>query len=303
VKLRRVFPLIIAFVFVPSALILTVGVLILVFGSAARDYLFGGLILALVATTVIGTAATLAVLYRAARLARLQTDFVNKVSHDLRTPLTSIRMFVETLQMGRLRDDPAREAEALAIISEEVARLSSLINRLLDWARMESKGRSYTFEKCDVGSLVDEALSALEPQLLHQPAEVTRDIPKDLPRVWVDRDALGDALLNLLQNAHKYTGPEKKITVSARLAGPTVLLTISDNGPGITAPDQKRIFEKFYRAKDPLDRTIEGSGLGLSMVKHIVKAHGGKVTVSSEPGHGAAFTIALPAESTEGRAA
>ncbi|HEX9289093.1 MAG TPA: HAMP domain-containing sensor histidine kinase, partial [Anaeromyxobacteraceae bacterium] len=225
------------------------------------------------------------------------------VSHDLRTPLTSIRMFVETLQMGRLRDDPAREAEALAIISEEVARLSSLINRLLDWARMESKGRSYTFEKCDVGSLVDEALSALEPQLLHQPAEVTRDIPKDLPRVWVDRDALGDALLNLLQNAHKYTGPEKKITVSARLAGPTVLLTISDNGPGITAPDQKRIFEKFYRAKDPLDRTIEGSGLGLSMVKHIVKAHGGKVTVSSEPGHGAAFTIALPAESTEGRAA
>ncbi|OFX24147.1 MAG: two-component sensor histidine kinase [Anaeromyxobacter sp. RBG_16_69_14] len=301
-KLRRVFPLIIAFVFLPAALMLTVGILILVFGSAARDYLFGSLIVALVATTVIGTAATLAVLYREARISRLQTDFVNKVSHDLRTPLTSIRMFVETLQMGRLRDDPAREREAFEIITDEVARLSSLINRLLDWARMESGKRSYNFEPCEVGALVDSALSAFEPQLLHDDADVVRDVPPGLPRVRGDVAALGDALLNLLQNAHKYTGPEKKITVSARTQGPTVLVTVSDNGPGIAGADQKRIFDKFYRAKDPLDRTIEGSGLGLSMVKHIVEAHKGTVTVASQPGHGAAFTIALPAATQERRA-
>ena len=294
-KLRRVLPLMIGFVFVPAALMLSVGILILVFGSAARDYVFGTLILALVATTVIGTAATLGVIYRESRLAKLQTDFVNKVSHDLRTPLTSIRMFVETLQMGRLQD-PARQEEALAIISEEVARLSDLINRLLDWARMESGKRSYRLEPCEVGGIVDDALSALGPQLLHQPADVKREVPPGLPRVRVDRAALGDALLNLLHNAYKYTGPDKKIVVSARAADGTVFVTVSDNGPGITGPDQKRIFEKFYRAKDPLDRTIEGSGLGLSMVKHIVKAHGGKVSVSSQPGHGAAFTIALPAE-------
>ena len=296
-KLRRVLPLIIGFVLVPAALMLSVGILILVFGSAARDYVFGTLILALVGTTVIGTAATLGVIYRESRLAKLQSDFVNKVSHDLRTPLTSIRMFVETLQMGRLQD-PARQAEALDIISDEVARLSDLINRLLDWARMESGRRSYRLEACEVGGIVDDALSALEPQLLHQPADVRREIAPGLPRVRVDREALGDALLNLLHNAYKYTGPEKKIAVSARAENGAVLITVADNGPGITAPDQKRIFEKFYRAKDPLDRTIEGSGLGLSMVKHIVKAHGGKVSVSSQPGHGAAFTIALPAAET-----
>jgi len=299
VKLRRVFPLIIAFVLVPAALMLTVGILILVFGSAARDFLFGTLIVALVATTVLGTAATLAVLNREARLAKLQTDFVNKVSHDLRTPLTSIRMFVETLQMGRLRDDPARQGEALAIIAEEVARLSTLISRLLDWARMEAGRRTYSFEACDVEAVVEEALSALDAQLLHHPAEVIRDVPDGLPRVRADRGAVGDALLNLLQNAHKYTGPDKKITVSARTAGPNVLLTVTDNGPGIPVPDQKRIFEKFYRAKDPLFRSIEGSGLGLSIVKHIAQAHGGSVTVQSQPGHGAAFTIALPAAQEE----
>jgi two-component system phosphate regulon sensor histidine kinase PhoR len=294
-KMRRVLPLIIAFIFVPAALLLSVGILILVFGSAARDYVFGILILALVATTIIGSIATVGVLYRESRLAKLQTDFVNKVSHDLRTPLTSIRMFVETLQMGRMQD-PARQAEALEIISLEVARLSDLIDRLLDWARMESGRRSYQLEPCEVGPILDEAIAALEPLLLHHPAEVRREVAPGLPKVRVDRAALVDALVNLLHNAYKYTGPDKKIAVTARAGAGAVLLTVADNGPGITAPDQKRIFDKFYRAKDPLDRSIEGSGLGLSMVKHIVSAHGGKVSVSSQPGQGAAFTIALPVE-------
>jgi two-component system phosphate regulon sensor histidine kinase PhoR len=295
VKLRRVYPLVIGFVFLPAAALLTVGILILVYGSVARDYLFGTLIVALVATTIIGTAATLAVLYREAKVARLQTDFVNKVSHDLRTPLTSIRMFVETLQLGRLEKDPARQREALEIIADETARLSSLINRLLDWARMESGRRSYRLERQPLEPIVNLALQALEPQLLARPAEVTSRVAPVLPAIHADAPALSEAILDLLVNALKYTGADKKIALEARSSGATVYITVSDNGPGIPFPEQKRIFRKFYRARDPLHRTIEGSGLGLAMVKHIVNGHGGQVSVSSELGHGATFTIALPA--------
>jgi len=293
VKLRRVYPLIIGFVVVPAAMMLTVGILILVFGRQKQDYVFGTLILALVGTTIIGTVATLVILYREAYLTRLQTDFVNKVSHDLRTPLTSIRMFVETLQLGRL-EDPARREEALAIISSETERLSALITRLLDWARMESGKRSFDLRRQPVGPIVDDALRAVEPQRLQTGAKVIRTLAPGLPQIYVDRDALSGVLVDLLQNAFKYTGPEKRISILARAAGPSVEIVVEDNGPGIPGSDQKRIFDKFYRGKDPLDRTIEGSGLGLSMVKHILKAHGGKVSVRSELGKGAAFTVLLP---------
>ena len=292
-KLSRILGIIIGFVFVPAAALLAIGILILVFGSRGRAFVFGWLVVAMVATTVIGGIFAIVSVRREARLARLQTDFVNKVSHDLRTPLTSIRMFVETLQLGRIQD-PARQAEALEIISEETARLSGLINRLLDWARMESGRRSYDLRREPLGAVLDAALDAFAPQLIAAPAEIRREIAPDLPAVFADRQALVEALLNLLNNAHKYTGPDKRITIAARRAGPTVFVSVTDNGPGIPKREHKRIFKKFYRAKDPLQRVIEGTGLGLSMVKHIVEGHGGKIGVTSEVGHGATFTIALP---------
>ncbi len=294
-KLRHVLLLIIGFVFLPAALLLAVGILILVYGSVPRDYVFGVLILTFVGTTLVGAILTTVVLYRFARVARLQTDFVNKVSHELRTPLTSIRMFVETLQLGRLQD-PDRQREALEIVADETARLSGLISRLLDWARMESGRRTYQLTRQPVAPIVDLALQALEPQLLQQPAEVVREVAPNLPPVLADRDALAEAILNLLNNALKYTGAAKRIVIGAvPLGDAAVSIRVSDNGPGIPWREQKRIFQKFYRARDPLSRTIEGTGLGLAMVKHIVGAHGGKITVRSEVGQGASFTIWLPA--------
>lgn len=292
-KLRRVYPLIIGFVVVPAALMLTLGILILVFGSQPRDIVFGVLLLALVVTTILGTIAAMVTLYREAYLSRLQTDFVNKVSHDLRTPLTSIRLFVETLQMGRL-PEPERQREALDIIASETDRLSVLINRLLDWARMESGKRAYDTDVLDVGPVVDEALKAVEPLRVQTRATLVRDVKPGLPPLRGDREALVDALVDLLQNAFKYTGPDKRIEISADRTGPAVRLRVTDNGPGIPGADQPRIFDKFYRGKDPLQRSIEGSGLGLAMVKHIVEAHQGTVSVESELGKGATFTILLP---------
>jgi two-component system phosphate regulon sensor histidine kinase PhoR len=294
VKLSRILGLIIGFVFVPAAALLTVGILILVFGSQLRDFLFGWLVVAMVLTTVIGGIAAIVVLRREARLARLQTDFVNKVSHDLRTPLTSIRMFVETLQLGRLTD-PVRQQEALEIIAEETERLSGLINRLLDWARMESGRRSYDLRPELLRPIVDAAVAALAPQLLSQPGEVKVTIADNLPRVRADRAALVEALLNVLSNAVKYTGADKRITVDVMTDGHAVRISVKDNGPGIARHDLKRVFDRFYRARDPLHRIIEGSGLGLAMVKHIVNGHGGIIEVESELEKGTTFTVTLPA--------
>jgi two-component system phosphate regulon sensor histidine kinase PhoR len=295
VKLSRILGLIIGFVFVPAAALLAIGILILVFGSQVRDYLFGWLVVALVATTVIGGIAAIIVVRREARLAKLQTDFVNKVSHDLRTPLTSIRMFVETLQLGRLREDPARQQEALEIIAEETERLSMHINRLLDWARMESGRRTFDIRAEAVRPIVDAAVAGLGSRLLHAPATIEVRVPSDLPRILADRAALVEALIDVLGNAHKYTGDDKRIAVEAVRAGPTVRIAVTDNGPGIAKHDLKRVFDRFYRGRDPLDRIIEGSGLGLAMVKHIVTANGGKVEVESELGKGTTFTLVLPA--------
>ncbi|HET6437292.1 MAG TPA: ATP-binding protein [Anaeromyxobacter sp.] len=293
-RFKHVLLPIIGFVFLPAALLLAVGILILVYGRVPRDYVFGILVLTFVGTTLAGSILTTVVLYREARVAKLQTDFVNKVSHELRTPLTSIRMFVETLQLGRI-PDAERQREALEIVADETARLSGLITRLLDWARMESGRRTYQLSRQPLAPIVDQALSALAPQLLHQPAEILREVAAVLPPVLADREALAEALLNLLNNALKYTGPSKRIGVSVSSGGAGVWLKVSDNGPGIAGREQKRIFQKFYRARDPLSRSIDGTGLGLAMVKHIVEAHRGRITVRSAVGQGATFSIWLPA--------
>jgi two-component system phosphate regulon sensor histidine kinase PhoR len=297
---KRIAFLVSGFVAVPTVVLVSVGILVLVFGKAAKDYVFGSLILGLSVTMIAGIIATFAYLRRGATLSRLQTDFVNKVSHDLRTPLTSIRMFVDTLQMGRIKD-PAKIQECLDVLATETARLSAMIDRLLGWARMEAGKRSYQTEREKTSDLVDAALVAFQAQRLQGPAvDMKRDVEEGLPAVDVDLAAMSEAILNLLHNAYKFTGDDKQIALQARASPGGVEIDITDNGPGIPAREHKRIFEKFYRVQTGATASIEGSGLGLAIVQHIVQAHGGAVSVHSEVGKGTTFRIWLPSAVPEG---
>ncbi|XXF79388.1 ATP-binding protein [Myxococcaceae bacterium GXIMD 01537] len=245
-------------------------------------------------TLTFGVVYTGRVLYREARLSRMKTDFISLVSHELRTPLTSIRMFIETLSLGRVQE-PAQMQEVLQLLLRETERLSSLIDRVLDWARIESGRKVYQRTTLPATELVDAALAAFRAQRLDGgQVDLKVDVPAQLPEVDGDREALAGALLNLLQNAYKYTGADKRITLSAQVRGKWVDLSVEDNGMGIAPRERKRIFERFYRVDNLLTRKTEGSGLGLAIAKRIVEAHGGRIAVHSEPGKGSRFTLQLP---------
>ena len=296
-KLRRLMTLVAIFALGPSALLITIGVLILVFGHATKDVVFGVMTLSLTVTLLGGVALTIVYVRRETSVAQLQTEFVSKVSHDLRTPLTSIRLFVETLQAGRLQD-PEKIKQALDILGTETKRLSEMVERLLGWARMEAGRREYHLTVQKPADIVETALRAFEPRLLTydpQKIRLEKQIADDLPTVDADPAAMSEALLNLLQNAFLYTADDKHIVVQAARRGAFLAISVSDNGPGIPKHEQRRIFEKFYRLTLP-EKPFHppGTGLGLSIVHHIVAAHDGTVTVDSEPGHGATFTVHLP---------
>jgi two-component system phosphate regulon sensor histidine kinase PhoR len=243
---------------------------------------------------ITGVVLVLVFVRREANLSELQADFVSKVSHELRTPLTAIRLFAETLE--REDTDPATRAKCSALLVAESERLSKLIERLLDWGRMEAGRKIYELKVEDVSAIVQDALRAFAPQADLLPSgKLVVDIATELPAVEVDRLAMIDSIVNLLSNAHKYGGdpPVVHLSVSSDPKG-EVSIAVRDNGEGIPRPEHRRIFEKFYRIDDRLSRKKEGSGLGLAIVNHVARAHRARVIVDSTQGRGSTFTIVLP---------
>ncbi len=279
-------------VIVPAGTLLALGILMLVFWQVPELTIVSGVLtLALVCMLVTGSVLALVFLRREATLSKLQTDFVSKVSHELRTPLTSIRMFVEMLQNT---DDPEQVRLCHDVLQKETARLSERIERLLDWGRMEAGRRIYDKRPEPVDAVVRRSLEAFDTATIGRELAVHVEVAPDLPRVLVDREAMTDALVNLLSNAYKYTGEDKQITLRATADHRAVRISVIDNGIGIPAREHRRIFQKFYRADDRLSREVEGSGLGLAIVRHIALAHGGRVELESRRGEGSTFTIVLP---------
>jgi two-component system phosphate regulon sensor histidine kinase PhoR len=295
---RRIVLLLVSLVVVPSSLLLALGVVLLFMGEAAANVLMGILVLALSGAAVTGVVLVWVFVRREANLSRLQSDFVSKVSHELRTPLTSIRLFAETLALRR--GDQTAQDKCVEGLARESTRLQELIDRLLDWGRMESGGREFVLRDTDLRSIVAAALEAFEPVRERRHVELAITLPPESLLVYADRGAMTDALLNLLTNAYKYGGDPPRIEVAFELRAKEACVTVRDNGRGIPATEHKRIFQKFYRVDDRLSREREGSGLGLAIVKHVMKAHHGHVELVSDDGKGSAFSLVLPALLTHG---
>lgn len=295
---RRIVQLLVYLIIIPTVLILAIGIIQL-FLEASINLVFGILSVSFVAVVATGIILVLVFVRREANLSELQADFVSKVSHELRTPLTAIRLFAETIQ--RAGDDEATRNKCTSLLVAESERLSSLIERLLDWGRMESGGKIYDLRLERVQDIIDDAVRAYAPRRhIGQDIELSVIVDPELPNVIVDRPAFVDAIVNLVSNAHKYGGtpPIVHLKASATAKG-EVKIAVTDNGEGIPAPEHRRIFEKFYRIDDRLSRTKEGSGLGLALVKHVARAHGARVIVDSDAGKGSTFTIVLPKADTK----
>jgi signal transduction histidine kinase len=238
---------------------------------------------------------------RELRLSKLKSDFVANVSHELKTPLALIRLFSETLELGRVPSEE-RKLQYYRVIHKESRRLTQLINNILDFSRIEAGRREYHFQRVDLARLVEEALDAYRFQLEQQGFTLVVDLHDDLPPLEVDPEALGQALLNIVSNAVKYSADQKHIEVRLRRDGARALIEVTDRGIGIAKAEQAKVFEKFYRAEDSLVHETRGSGLGLSLVRHIMEAHGGAVELQSAPGKGSTFTLVLPLSGPAGRA-
>lgn len=231
---------------------------------------------------------------RQMRLSQMKTDFVSNVSHELRTPLASIRVFGEFLKMGRVSGEE-KIREYGEYIETESRRLTQLVNNILDFSRIESGRKTYDFNETDAVALVHQTLKTFDIQLKQRGFSVNVKEPEAvLPAVFVDSEAIAQALINLLDNAVKYSADAHEIEIRLGCTDGFVQIAVRDYGIGLGREDQQKVFEKFYRVCTGLVHESRGSGLGLSLVKHIVEAHKGRVTLESEPGRGSTFTIHLP---------
>ncbi|MBI4902660.1 MAG: hypothetical protein HY820_03445 [Acidobacteria bacterium] len=255
------------------------------------------LLVTMFAFTLLGALFAGVLLLRDARreqaLAGLRTQFIAGVSHELRTPLTALRIFIESMKMTPDLD-PATRAEYLDTMLHETERLSRLVNNVLEFSRIERQTKTYTLAPIALRAVIESLLATAGPMLERAGFTLKADLQDSPPLIHADRDALEQALLNLITNAMKYSGRSREIHIKVAADGPHAAIVVRDFGIGIPRNQQDRIFESFYRIPSTENKNIQGAGLGLTLVKHVMEGHGGAVTVESEPGRGSAFRLLIP---------
>jgi signal transduction histidine kinase len=230
---------------------------------------------------------------RDVRMTEVRSQFVASVSHELKTPLTAIRMFAETLAMGRSRDERTK-SEYLETIVNESERLARLVDNVLDFSKIEQGKKIYRLRPTRLDEVAGSAMRALQFPLAQQGFQLHLTVQEDLPELQADPDAIQQAILNLLTNAMKYSGDAREIDLRLCARNGDAVIEVADRGLGLAPEEQKRVFEKFYRAPSHESRLIAGTGLGLTLVAHIANAHGGRVEVESALGAGSTFCLVIP---------
>lgn len=242
---------------------------------------------------IFGSILTVRTVSRELELARMKSDFVSTISHEFKSPLTSIRQLAEMLQSGRIPSEKRRQ-KYYDVLVEQSERLSLLTENVLSFARMEEGKKDFKFESVDIGVLLEDIVSAIQDRVSHENFKMELKVKGPLPAITADGSALTQAINNLIDNAIKYSGETKEAKVQASVEENDLIIAVEDFGIGIRSEEIDKVFDRFYRGGDELTRTVKGSGLGLTLVKQIVEAHKGTVFVKSEPGQGSTFTIKLP---------
>jgi signal transduction histidine kinase len=258
-------------------------------------YLWTGLLIT--AGIVLLSIITAGYLNRQIRQSRLKNDLIATVSHELKTPLSSMRLFVDTLleeHADREEGNKTHTRDYLRLIHKENLRLSRLIDDFLTFSRMERGKQPFVMRPCRIETLVHPALEAVRKKLETSDFEITTEIAPDLPLIQADGDFMLTVLINLIENAYKYSGDSKKIRISAYRRDRHLCIEVQDWGIGVSRRHHKKIFNRFYRVDQSLSRETDGCGLGLNIVSFIVKAHSGKIEVASELNQGSLFRVRLP---------
>ena len=278
----------------PWRLVVTQSALDNLKNAALRNNIFHGILLAIVvALMCLGAFMIARDIARESEITRQKSEFVHNISHELKTPLTLIRLFGETLKDKKNLSSEDKQ-QAYDIITRESERLSYMINNVLDFSRIEMGRRKFNFKTGDLAQTVAETVDSYRTHLEEKGFSIHLDIDPELPPIVFDREALASVLINLLSNAMKFSPDQKEVSIRLFRSADEIVLQVADKGIGIDSKEFNKIFKRFYRSENQVVSESRGSGLGLTIVQHIAEAHGGRVEVESELGRGSAFSFYLP---------